>query len=166
MIDLLDGIINFVKCLLYFCVFIVVCENGCIMVGVVYDFICNEFFIGVCGEGVKLNEFCLCVDISCCDLNGIVFVIGFLFKNLKYCFVYLNMFEGLMNNGVVDFCCIGLVVLDLVYVVVNCVDGFFEIGLKFWDCVVGELIVCEVGVIVINFVGGIDYLKLGNFVVG
>lgn len=58
----------------------------------------------------------------------------------------------------VDFCCIGLVVLDLCYLVVNCVDGYFEFGLKFWDMVVGELIVCEVGVIVIDFVGGIDYM--------
>ena len=44
--------------------------------------------------------------------------------------------------------------------------GFFEIGLKPWDCAAGELIAREAGAIVTNFVGGTDYLKSGNLVVG
>lgn len=58
---------------------------------------------------------------------------------------------------IVDICCVGFVVLDMVYVVVGCVDGFFEIGFKLWDIVVGEFLVKEVGGMVVDFVGGINY---------
>lgn len=71
-----------------------------------------------------------------------------------------------MFNECVDFCCIGFAVLDLVYVAVGCVDGFFEIGLRLWDFVVGELLVCEVGGIVSDFIGGYNYMLIGNIVVG
>lgn len=52
-----------------------------------------------------------------------------------------------------DICCIGLVVLDLVYVVCGCVDVYFEVGVKVWDIVVGVLLVCEVGGWVCDFKG-------------
>ena len=157
-IDPLDGTTNFVKRLPHFCVSIAVRENGRTTVGVVYDPIRNELFTGVRGEGAKLNEFRLRVDTSRRDLNGTVLATGFPFKNPKHRPAHLNMLEGLMNNGVAA--------LDLAYVAANRVDGFFEIGLKPWDCAAGELIAREAGAIVTNFVGGTDYLKSGNLVVG
>lgn len=48
-------------------------------------------------------------------------------------------------------CWFGLVVVDLVYVVCGCFDGFFEYSLQFYDVVGGVLIVQEVGGIVIDF---------------
>ena len=165
-IDPLDGTTNFVKRLPHFCVSIAVRENGRTTVGVVYDPIRNELFTGVRGEGAKLNEFRLRVDTSRRDLNGTVLATGFPFKNPKHRPAPLNMLEGLMNNGVADFRRTGSAALDLAYVAANRVDGFFEIGLKPWDCAAGELIVREAGAIVTNFVGGTDYLKSGNLVVG
>lgn len=125
---------------------------------------CNELFIVICGQGVQLNGYCLCGS-NVCDFDGIIIVIGFLFKVKQYVIIYMNIF-GNMFIECVDFCCIGFVVLDLVYVVVGCVDGYFEIVLKLWDFVVGELIVCEVGVIVCDFIGGYNYMLMGNIVVG
>ena len=165
-IDPLDGTTNFVKRLPHFCVSIAVRENGRTTVGVVYDPIRNELFTGVRGEGAKLNEFRLRVDTSRRDLNGTVLATGFPFKNPKHRPAHLNMLEGLMNNGVADFRRTGSAALDLAYVAANRVDGFFEIGLKPWDCAAGERIVREAGAIVTNFVGGTDYLKSGNLVVG
>ena len=165
-IDPLDGTTNFVKRLPHFCVSIAVRENGRTTVGVVYDPIRNELFTGVRGEGAKLNEFRLRVDTSRRDLNGTVLATGFPFKNLKHRPAHLNMLEGLMNNGVADFRRTGSAALDLAYVAANRVDGFFEIGLKPWDYAAGELIAREAGAIVTNFVGGTDYLKSGNLVVG
>ena len=161
-IDPLDGTTNFVKRLPHFCVSIAIRENGRTTVGVVYDPIRN----GVRGEGAKLNEFRLRVDTSRSDLNGTVLATGFPFKNPKHRPAHLNMLEGLMNNGVADFRRTGSAALDLAYVAANRVDGFFEIGLKPWDCAAGELIAREAGAIVTNFVGGTDYLKSGNLVVG
>ena len=166
MIDPLDGTTNFVKRLPHFCVSIAIRENGRTTVGVVYDPIRNELFTGVRGEGAKLNEFRLRVDTSRRDLNGTVLATGFPFKNPKHRPAHLNMLEGLMNNGVADFRRTGSAALDLAYVAANRVDGFFEIGLKPWDCAAGELIAREAGAIVTNFVGGTDYLKSGNLVVG
>lgn len=56
--------------------------------------------------------------------------------------------------------------LDFVYVVVGCYDGYWEWGIKFWDIVVGEFIVCEVGGLVIDFKGGNDLFYKGEIVVG
>lgn len=71
-----------------------------------------------------------------------------------------------MFNECVDFRRIGFAALDLVYVVAGRVDGFFEIGLRSWDFVVGELLVREAGGIVSDFIGGYNYMLIGNIVVG
>ena len=165
-IDPLDGTTNFVKGLPHFCVSIAIRENGRTTVGVVYDPIRNELFTAVRGEGAKLNEFRLRVDSSRRDLSGTVLATGFPFKATKHRAAHLNMLEGLMNQGVADFRRTGSAALDLAYVAANRIDGYFEIGLKPWDCAAGDLIAREAGAIVCNFVGGTDYLKSGNVVAG
>lgn len=48
--------------------------------------------------------------------------------------------------------------------VVGCYDGFWEFGLLEWDLVVGVLLIIEVGGLVGDFWGGLDYVKFGNIV--
>ncbi len=165
-IDPLDGTTNFVKRLPHFCVSIAIREDSRTTVGVVYDPIRNELFTAVRGEGAKLNEYRLRVGTERRDLDGTVLATGFPFKNAKHRPAHLNMLGNLMNSGVADFRRTGSAALDLAYVAANRVDGFFEIGLKPWDCAAGELIAREAGAIVTNFVGGTDYLKSGNLVAG
>ena len=165
-IDPLDGTTNFVKGLPHFSVSIAIRVKGRTEVGVVYDPIRNELFTAVRGEGAKLNEFRLRVDSSRRDLSGTVLATGFPFKATKHRAAHLNMLEGLMNQGVADFRRTGSAALDLAYVAANRIDGYFEIGLKPWDCAAGDLIAREAGAIVCNFVGGTDYLKSGNVVAG
>lgn len=165
-IDPLDGTTNFVKRFPHFSVSIAVRENGRTTVGVVYDPIRNELFTAVRGEGAKLNEFRLRINTERRDLNGAILATGFPFKVPKHCRTHLAMLEVLMRKGTADFRRTGSAALDLAYVAANRVDGFFEIGLKPWDCAAGELIAREAGAIVTNFVGGTDYLKSGNIVVG
>ncbi|QIW15119.1 inositol monophosphatase [Pasteurellaceae bacterium RH1A] len=165
-IDPLDGTTNFVKRLPHFAVSIAVRVNGRTEVGVVYDPIRNELFTGVRGEGAKLNEFRLRVDTERRDLNGAILATGFPFKAPRHRPAHLAMLEALMNNGVADFRRTGSAALDLCYVASNRVDGYFEIGLKPWDCAAGDLIAREAGALVTNFVGGTDYLKSGNVVAG
>ncbi|MGX2974271.1 inositol-1-monophosphatase [Ursidibacter arcticus] len=165
-IDPLDGTTNFVKRFPHFSVSIAIRVNGRTEVGVVYDPIRNELFTAVRGEGAKLNEFRLRIDNERRDLNGSVLATGFPFKVAKHRNAHLNMVEVLMNNGVADFRRTGSAALDLAYVASGRIDGYFEIGLKPWDCAAGDLIAREAGALVTNFVGGTDYLRSGNIVAG
>lgn len=164
-IDPLDGTRNFINRFPHFCVSIAIREKGITTVGVVYDPIRNELFTGVRGEGAKLNEFRLRVN-NKNDLTGTILATGFPFKKPQHKSTHLNMIEALMNNGVADFRRTGSAALDLCYVASNRINGYFEIGLKPWDCAAGELIAREAGALVTNFVGGTDYLKSGNLIAG
>ena len=44
------------------------------------------------------------------------------------------------------------------------IDGYFEMGLKAWDCAAGDLIVREAGGLVCDFEGGSGYLRSGNII--
>ena len=55
---------------------------------------------------------------------------------------------AIMNNLIdeaADFRRTGSAALDLCYVASGRVDGYFEMGLKPWDCAAGDLIVREAG---------------------
>ncbi|TNH08550.1 inositol-1-monophosphatase [Testudinibacter sp. TR-2022] len=161
-IDPLDGTTNFIKSFPHFSVSIAIRENGRTEVGVVYDPIRNELFTAVRGEGAKLNETRLRVE-NKRELDGTVLATGFPFKAKQHMPTQLNIMQSLLEN-VADFRRSGSAALDLAYVAANRVDGYFEIGLKPWDCAAGDLIVREAGGIVSDFVGGHNYLKSGNMV--
>ncbi|TNH03679.1 inositol-1-monophosphatase [Testudinibacter sp. TR-2022] len=161
-IDPLDGTTNFIKSFPHFSVSIAIRENGRTEVGVVYDPIRNELFTAVRGEGAKLNETRLRVE-NKRELDGTVLATGFPFKAKHHMPTQLNIMQSLLEN-VADFRRSGSAALDLAYVAANRVDGYFEIGLKPWDCAAGDLIVREAGGIVSDFIGGHNYLKSGNMV--
>lgn len=161
-IDPLDGTTNFVKGLPHFAVSIAIRVKGRTEVGVVYDPIRNELFTAVRGEGAKLNEFRLRLD-NKNELTGAVLATGFPFKATKHMPAHFNMLEALITECA-DFRRTGSAALDLAYVAAGRVDGYFEIGIKPWDCAAGDLIVREAGGIVCDFVGGHSYLKSGNIV--
>ncbi|MGV6989063.1 inositol-1-monophosphatase [Testudinibacter sp. P80/BLE/0925] len=161
-IDPLDGTTNFIKTLPHFAVSIAIRENGRTEVGVVYDPIRNELFTAVRGEGAKLNETRLRVE-NRRDLAGAVLATGFPFKAKQHMPVQLNIIGSLIEDAA-DFRRTGSAALDLAYVAANRVDGYFEIGLKPWDCAAGDLIVREAGGIVTDFAGGHQYLISGNLV--
>lgn len=165
-IDLLDGIINFIYGVLYFVVSIVCKYKGCLEYVVVFDLVCQEEFIVSCGCGVVFNGCCLCVS-GCKSLEGVLFGIGFLFcdNQIDNFDNYLNMFCSLVGQ-IVGICCVGVVSLDLVYVVVGCYDVFWEFGLFEWDMVVGVLLVQEVGGLVSDFIGSYEFFEKGYIVVG
>lgn len=161
-IDPLDGTTNFIKSLPHFAVSIAIREKGKTTVGVVYDPIRNELFTAVRGEGAKLNDVRLRVD-NKKELLGSVLATGFPFKQHSLMSTQMNIMSSLISE-VADFRRTGSAALDLVYVAAGRVDGFFEIGLKPWDCAAGELIVREAGGLVTDFAGGLNYLKSGNIV--
>jgi myo-inositol-1(or 4)-monophosphatase len=73
---------------------------------------------------------------------------------------------GSLFPQVADIRRTGSAALDLAYVAAGRVDGYWEIGLEKWDLAAGALIVQEAGGVVSDFVGGDNYFKSGNIVVG
>lgn len=81
-IDLLDGMLNFLYGMLYFVVFIVLECEGELVVGVVYNLVMDEMFYVEKGCGVWLVDCCLCV-VNCKYFDESVVVIGMLFVGKK-----------------------------------------------------------------------------------
>ena len=163
-IDPLDGTTNFMKGLPHFSVSIAIRVKGRTEVGVVYDPIRNELFTAVRGEGAKLNDIRLRVD-SKTELQGAILATGFPFKQSKHIPMQFDMMQALIKYCA-DFRRTGSAALDLCYTAAGRVDGFFEIGLKPWDCAAGDLMVREAGGIVCDYFGGHRYLTEGHIVAG
>ena len=161
-IDPLDGTTNFVKGLPHFSVSIAIRVKNRTEVGVVYDPIRNELFTAVRGEGTKLNEVRLRVD-SLNELNGAILATGFPFKQPSLMPTQFAIMNNLIDEAA-DFRRTGSAALDLCYVASGRVDGYFEMGLKPWDCAAGDLIVREAGGLVCDFNAGHGYLRSGNIV--
>ena len=161
-IDPLDGTTNFVKGLPHFSVSIAIRVKNRTEVGVVYDPIRNELFTAVRGEGAKLNEVRLRVD-SQNELNGAILATGFPFKQPSLMPTQFAIMNNLIDEAA-DFRRTGSAALDLCYVASGRVDGYFEMGLKPWDCAAGDLIVRESGGLVCDFNAGHGYLRSGNIV--
>lgn len=161
-IDPLDGTTNFVKGLPHFSVSIAIRVKNRTEVGVVYDPIRNELFTAVRGEGAKLNEVRLRVD-SQNELNGAILATGFPFKQPNLMPTQFAIMNNLIDEAA-DFRRTGSAALDLCYVASGRVDGYFEMGLKPWDCAAGDLIVREAGCLVCDFNAGHGYLRSGNIV--
>ena len=159
-IDPLDGTTNFVKGLPHFSVSIAIRVKNRTEVGVVYDPIRNELFTAVRGEGAKLNEVRLRVD-SQNELNGAILATGFPFKQPSLMPTQFAIMNNLIDEAA-DFRRTGSAALDLCYVASGRVDGYFEMGLKPWDCAAGDLIVREAGGLVCDFNAGHGYLRSGN----
>ncbi|MDU8923989.1 inositol-1-monophosphatase [Pasteurellaceae bacterium LIM206] len=161
-IDPLDGTTNFIKGFPHFSVSIAIRVKGRTEVGVVYDPIKNELFTAVRGEGAKLNDIRLRVEPKR-ELTGSVLTTGFPFKQKRYMNMHFAIMQSLIEDCA-DFRRTGSAALDLGYVAANRVDGYFEIGIKAWDCAAGELIVREAGGLVTDFIGGHSYLTSGHIV--
>lgn len=161
-IDPLDGTTNFIKGFPHFAVSIAIRVKNRTEVGVVYDPITNELFTAVRGEGAKLNELRLRCDTKK-ELQGAIIATGFPFKQPKSMPLQFAIMEGMIDTCA-DFRRTGSAALDLCYVAASRVDGYFEMGLKAWDCAAGELIAREAGALVCEFDGGHSYLRSGNIV--
>lgn len=161
-IDPLDGTTNFIKGFPHFSVSIAIRVKGRTEVAVVYDPIKNELFTAERGKGAKLNELRLRIN-ERRDIKGTILATGFPFKQSKLMQTQLDIMNVLIQDAA-DFRRTGSAALDLCYVATNRVDGYFEMGLKPWDCAAGELIAREAGAVVCDFVGGHNYLKSGHLI--
>lgn len=149
-IDPLDGTTNYAHGYRFFCVSIGVEVEGEMVVGVVYDPVCQELFSAVRGEGSTLNgepvvvsEETSLVDSLLC--TGFSYGEDEIAENLKFFSHMMKIVRSVRRDG--------SAALDLCYVACGRFEGFWELSLNPWDVAAGSLIVQEAGGKVTRFNG-------------
>jgi len=163
-IDPLDGTTNYMRGIPHFCISIALLHKGSVQQAVVYDPIREELFTASRGAGAQLNGRRLRISPKV-ELKGAILSTGFPFKMKSRLPEYLEMFNKLFEHCA-DVRRAGAAALDLAYVAAGRHDAFWEMGLKPWDILAGELLVREAGGIVSDFQGGHNYVQSGNIAAG
>jgi myo-inositol-1(or 4)-monophosphatase len=149
-IDPLDGTTNYAHGYRFFSVSIGVELEGEIVLGVVYDPICDELFSSIRGEGAKLNGRTISVSEET-DLLDSLLCTGFSYgeeeidQNLRLFNQMTRVARSIRRDG--------SAALDLCYIACGRFDGFWELSLNPWDVAAGTLIVKEAGGSVSRFDG-------------
>ena len=144
-IDPLDGTVNYLYGLPGWNVSIAAKDKDGVLVGVVYAPSINGFWSAIRGEGAKYNG----NKIKCNDpvtLDKSLLATGFSYDlNLRVSqgdtmAKLLPKIRDLRRNGAAA--------VDLCYVAMGAIDGYFEGSLKEWDYAAGGLIATEAGAVI------------------
>lgn len=144
-IDPLDGTVNYLYGLPGWNVSIAAKDNDGVLVGVVYAPSINGFWSAIRGEGANYNG----NKIKCNDpvtLDKSLLATGFAYDlNLRVSqgdtmAKLLPKIRDLRRNGAAA--------VDLCYVAMGAIDGYFEGSLKEWDYAAGGLIATEAGAVI------------------
>jgi myo-inositol-1(or 4)-monophosphatase len=151
-VDPLDGTTNFAHSFPHFAVSIALEREKEIILGLVYDPLRDEGFSALKGEGAVLNDAPIRVS-KIGELDKALLATGFPYDHREDPDYYLKYFRSFTRRAQ-GIRRAGSAALDLCYVAVGRLDGFWEMKLKPWDIAAGALIVAEAGGIVSNFSGG------------
>ncbi|MDF7666509.1 inositol-1-monophosphatase [Orbaceae bacterium ESL0727] len=163
-IDPIDGTTNFIKNIPHFAVSIAVRVKGKTEAAVVYNPITNELYTASRGHGAQLNGYRLRVNNSK-DLASSMLATIFPAHNKQYSDCYFAVLQKLFTQCS-HFRYTGSAALDLAFTAAGRLDGLFELGLKPWDIVAGELILREAGGVITDFAGNNNYMTSGNVIAG
>lgn len=163
-IDPLDGTTNFLHGYPQYSVSIALKNKGKTEVGVVYDPLRDELFTAEKGGGAMLNNRKIRVSKQT-DLSTALLGTGFPFKFPQHLDAYMHMFKALTPTTA-GIRRAGSAALDLAYLSMGRLDGFWEIGLKEWDMAAGILLVQEAGGVVTDFSFNDEFVKSGNIITG
>ncbi len=153
-IDPLDGTTNFAHTYPFFSVSIALEIDGEVKIGLIYDPIKDEMFVGERGRGARMNDKKIVV-------SGALKV-----EESNLCTGFIHTADWMVEENLTHFANFirgaravrrdGSAALDLCYVACGRYDGFWELGLNPWDTAAGYLIVEEAGGRVTKF-GGEEY---------
>jgi myo-inositol-1(or 4)-monophosphatase len=149
LVDPLDGTTNYAHGFPWFCVSIGLEIENEIVLGVVYDPFHQEMFMAEKGRGAFLNDRPLFVS-KIGKLGDSLVVTGFNWKSIRKNLEHFSHFS-LRVQGVRRT---GSAALDLCYVAMGRLEGYWELMLSPWDMAAGSLIVTEAGGRVTDFRGG------------
>lgn len=163
-IDPIDGTNNFAHGIPHFSISIAYCNQGEVLVGVVYDPFRDEMFWAAKGEGSYLNDTKISVS-SCDSLTKAIIATGFYYDrgnlmdrtldSMRKLFIY--PIQGIRRNG--------SAALDIAWVACGRFDGFFEYQLSVWDFAAGILISKEAGAVISQCNGSVNDLNNKNIMV-
>lgn len=142
-IDPLDGTVNFAHSIPMFAVSIGVTKGTEVVCGVVYQPMTNELFIAEKNKGAFLNGIKLTVS-KTSSLENAFLATGFPYNIDQNPQNSIEKLGKLLHMGI-PIRRIGVASIDLSYVAAGRFDGFFEIGLKPWDCAAAKLLIEEAG---------------------
>lgn len=150
-IDPIDGTVNYLYGLPGWNVSIAAKDKDGVVVGVVYAPSINGFWSAIRSEGATYNG----NEIKCNDpvaLEKALIATGFAYDlNLR------NSQGKIMSNllpKIRDLRRNGAAAVDLCYVAMGAIDGYFEASLKEWDFAAAGLIATEAGAVVSGRAGG------------
>lgn len=163
-IDPLDGTTNYLHGFPVYAVSIALQIKGKLELGVVYDPLREELFTAERGGGAMMNNRRIRVTTQP-SLKGALIGTGFPFKNPQHLDAYLGMFRALHADSA-GIRRAGAAALDLAYVAIGRLDGFWEIGLHPWDMAAGILLIKEAGGVATDFAFKDQYMETGHVITG
>lgn len=141
-VDPIDGTVNFFYGLPHFCISIALRHEGEIVLGVIYDPMCDELWQVERGGQPLLNGKPIKVSPRT-DLGDAVLSVGFS-KNQANFGNSLGLFQKMLQR--VRKCrLMGSAALDLAYVATGRLDGYIESSVSLWDVAAGQLLVEAAG---------------------
>jgi myo-inositol-1(or 4)-monophosphatase len=151
LVDPLDGTTNFAHGYPQVAISLALQRGAQTILGLVYDPMREELFVGRRGGGAFLNDRALRVS-SATSLASSLLASGFPYDRREHADFYLSFFKAFMlrTQGIRRA---GSAALDLCWVAAGRVDGFWEWKLKPWDTAAGALLVEEAGGMVSDFRG-------------
>lgn len=159
-VDPLDGTTNFIHGIPHFAVNIALERDGAVVAGVTYNPITGDLFWAEKGRGAFLGAERRLRVAARKHLDDSVLATGIPFLGKPGHAVFLKELHQISQRvaGVRRF---GAAALDLAWVAAGRFDGYWERGLKPWDCAAGMLLVSEAGGKVTNLDGEGDVLGTG-----
>lgn len=153
-IDPLDGTVNFLHGLPFWCVSLAVIEGEEVVAAVVHAPELGQTFWAGAGAGAHCNDEPVSVSATP-ELAESILATGFAYRRNELPDNNFDNFTtlGLAAAGVRRM---GSAALDLSYVACGRLDGFWELHLEAWDVAAGTLLVREAGGEVTDFGGAAD----------
>lgn len=148
-IDPIDGTINFIHGIPYFCISLSCIKNDEIKWGAIYDPTREEFFYTEKGKGTFLNIERVNVN-KIKDLKKSIVAFGFPSSAFDVKDKYLSFIDSLFGN-VNALRWFGSAALDLAYISTGRLEAAVQFNMKKWDVGAGILMIRESGGIVTDF---------------
>jgi myo-inositol-1(or 4)-monophosphatase len=161
-VDPLDGTTNFIKRYPLVAVSIGLQVDGELVLGVVYNPIADEMFVGERGQGATLNGMPVHVA-QIGELGQAVVASGFPYDAWSTTDDNTRAWAAMVKR-VSALRCDGSAALDMCAVACGRMDAYWERGVFPWDIAAGTVIVHEAGGQVSDYLGGGDFLPRGEVV--
>jgi myo-inositol-1(or 4)-monophosphatase len=153
-VDPLDGTVNYLHGIPFWCVSIAIIEDNELSVAVVHAPVLAQTFTATRGGGCFLNGERVCIS-QATDIREAILATGFAYNrnevpdnNVDNWATMALQAAGLRRMG--------SAALDLAYTACGRLDGYWELHLSPWDVAAGALLVREAGGVVSNFRGEED----------